>query len=299
MKKERLLELNTEQENPNTITIDSCNIEDILYKINNEDQTVAGIIREQIPSISRLVEAAYQTVIKGGRIFYFGAGTSGRLGILDASECPPTYGVSPDMFQGIIAGGTSAIFISQEGIEDKKEAAVSDLQMKNFSSEDLLIGLAASGRTPYVVGGLEYARKIGAKTGSVCCVENGEISSITDYPIEAVTGPEVIAGSTRMKAGTAQKMILNMISTAVMIKQGKVFKNLMVDVQPSNKKLETRACHVIQLITELSDEETYDLYLASHKQVKTAIVMYFNQTDYDTAVLMLEKVNGHIRKAID
>lgn len=298
MEDKSLEKLNTEQQNPNTVDIDSCSTEEILIKINNEDQKIADVVKHQISAITALVDASYKAVKNGGRIIYIGAGTSGRLGILDASECPPTYGVSAELVQGIIAGGEKAIFSAQEGAEDSFEQCIEDLNDRNLSSKDIVIGLAASGRTPYVIGALKYANSIGAMTGSVCCVENAEISNYAKYPVEVVTGPEVVTGSTRMKAGTAEKLVLNMISTATMIKLGKVYHNYMVDVQPTNIKLEKRACNMIKTLLEINDEEAQKLFIESGKNVKTAIIMNIMKLDKVNAQKVLEKADGHISKTI-
>lgn len=289
----------TEQQNPETMEIDRCSTEEILRKINEQDQTVPQAIKNQIPAISNLVEASYQSLKHGGRILYVGAGTSGRLGILDASECPPTYGVSPDLVQGIIAGGEKAIFMAQEGAEDSCIQPIEDLKKRNLNKSDVVIGLAASGRTPYVVKALEYANSIGTTTGSVCCVQNGKISQIAQYPIEVLTGPEVVTGSTRMKAGTAQKLVLNMISTTVMIKMGKVYHNFMVDLQPTNEKLQIRACNMIKTILEIDDQKAFDLYKKSEKNVKTALVMGLLSISKEEAVDKLVAAEGHISRAIE
>lgn len=298
MSNETLLKLNTEQQNPNTVDIDSCSTEEVLFKINSEDQKIADVVKEQIPAITKLVDAAYHAVKNGGRIIYIGAGTSGRLGILDASECPPTYGVSSELVQGVIAGGEKAIFSAQEGAEDSAVQCVEDLKERNLSSKDIVIGLAASGRTPYVIGALEYANSIKAETGSVCCVENAEISKYAHYPVEVVTGPEVVTGSTRMKAGTAEKLVLNMISTATMIKMGKVYHNYMVDVQPTNIKLEKRACNMIKTILNITDDEAQKLFIESGKNVKTAIIMHSMKLDRKGAQEALEQADGHISKTL-
>lgn len=298
MRSDILLSLDTEQQNANTWDIDTCSTIEILDKINEEDQKVAQIVKEQIPRIAKIVDAAYRSIKNGGRIIYVGAGTSGRLGILDASECPPTYGVSHELVQGMIAGGIEAIFKAKEGAEDSKELGKRDLIARELNASDMVIGLAASGRTPYVIGALEYANEIGAQTGSVCCVNNGEISKYAQYAVETVTGPEVVTGSTRMKAGTAQKLVLNMISTSVMIQYGKVFHNYMVDVQPTNEKLELRANRIIQTLAEVDEEEAQKLFLQSDKEVKTAIVMGLGVVDKEQAKQALKQACGHITKAV-
>lgn len=294
-----LAKLNTEQQNPNTVDIDVCSTSDILKKINDEDKKVALVVEEQLPAITALVDAAFASLQKGGRIIYAGAGTSGRLGILDASECPPTYGVSEELIQGIIAGGTEAIFKAKEGAEDSKELARQDLIERNLGANDIVIGLAASGRTPYVIGALEYAKEVNATTGSVCCVKNAQISNYAQFPVEVVTGPEAVTGSTRMKAGTAQKLVLNMISTATMIKAGKVFHNYMVDVQPTNQKLEVRACHIIETLGNVDAQKAKELFYEADKNVKTAIVMALSNKSRAIVEEALDKANGHIANAVE
>jgi N-acetylmuramic acid 6-phosphate etherase len=237
--------LDTEQTNLNSQNIDRMETPDILRVINREDQTVALAVEKILPAVGELVDRIYERMLRGGRVIYIGAGTSGRLGVLDSSECPPTYGVDASLIQGIIAGGFGALIKAKEGAEDDPELARKDLIQVGLTRNDTVIGLAASGRTPYVIGGLDYANEIGAYTGAISCVHNAEISEHAEIGIEAVVGPEVVTGSTRMKAGTAQKMILNMISTSLMIKCGKVYKNLMVDVQPTNEKLVERAKRII------------------------------------------------------
>ena len=293
-----LEKLGTERVNPNTINIDECKTEEILEKINNEDSKISGIIKDEIPNIAKLIDATYEAVKNGGRIIYIGAGTSGRLGVLDASECPPTYGVSEEMVQGIIAGGKDAMFVAQEGAEDSLTLPITDLKNINLSKKDFVVGLAASGRTPYVIAGLKYANEIGAGTGSVCCVSDGEISKYAKYPIEVSTGPEVVTGSTRMKAGTAQKMVLNMISTATMIKLGKVYRNYMVDLQPTNLKLEKRACSMIQTLLGVDESSALELFNKSGKNVKIALMMNISNCEKEHAEDALNKVDGHLKEAL-
>lgn len=290
--------LETEQPNPKTRKIDECSTDQILKLINDQDQTIAGVVRKTIPKIGQIVEAATNAIKNGGHVYYVGAGTSGRLGVLDAAECPPTYGVSPELFQGILAGGKEAIFVAKEGVEDSEIRGKQALVEHNLAKSDLVIGIAASGRTPYVIGALKYANDVGAGTASIACVTNSALARYAKIAIEAVTGPEVITGSTRMKSGTAQKLILNMISTTTMIKLGKVYENYMVDVSPTNQKLEVRACNMIKLFTDLDDQAAKDLFIASHKEVKTAIVMYLKKVDYKQAKVLLDKSQGHIRQAI-
>ncbi|MBS4761735.1 N-acetylmuramic acid 6-phosphate etherase [Carnobacteriaceae bacterium zg-ZUI252] len=290
--------LNTESNNPNTRNIDSVSTQEMLLKINAEDQTVAQVVQLQIPAIAQLIDAAYLAVRQGGRLIYIGAGTSGRLGVLDASECPPTYGVTHDLVQGIIAGGKDAMFKAKEGAEDSKEGAITDLKAIHLVKKDVVVGLAASGRTPYVVGALEYANEIGATTGSVSCVENAQVSKVATYPIEVVTGPEVVMGSTRMKAGTAQKLVLNMISSGLMIKLGKVYQNYMVDVQPTNQKLVVRAMNMIQTLAQVDEHTAQRLFELSGQNVKVAIVMALAQLTKQEAVELLLKSDDRVAVAL-
>jgi N-acetylmuramic acid 6-phosphate etherase len=250
--------------------LDKMSTQEILMGINAEDKKVSNVIKKQISNIEKLVDAVVLKLQKGGRLFYIGAGTSGRIGILDASECPPTFGVSHDLVIGIIAGGDSAIRKAVENAEDDYNQAWEDLNTKNISSDDFVIGIAASGNTPYVIGGLKKAREHNIATGSVSCNSNSLISKEADFPIEIVVGPEFLTGSTRMKAGTSQKLVLNMISTSVMIKLGKVHGNKMVDMQLSNKKLVERG---VKMITEeLNIDEKLALQLLlEHKSVRAAI----------------------------
>lgn len=293
-----LNQLDTEQSNPDSLHIDEMSTIDILTTINNEDQKVALAVKEVLPKISIAVDCIYYQMCKGGRLIYIGAGTSGRLGILDASECPPTYGVDPRLVQGLIAGGKEALTAAIEGAEDSLDLAVEDLKNIHLTDKDVVCGIAASGRTPYVIGGLEYARTLGCQTVSICCVHNGEISKYSHYPIEVIAGPEVIAGSTRMKAGTAQKLVLNMISTSVMIKRGKVYKNLMVDLQPTNEKLKTRAINIVSQSLDCSEEESIKLLTKCHYNVKIAILSGLTGKDEKECEEALLKNNGSIPKTM-
>lgn len=242
----------------------------LLSNMNKEDQTVAYTVKEVVPRIEELVDAIYAKMSKGGRLFYIGAGTSGRLGVLDASECPPTYGVPDNLVIGLIAGGDVALRKAVENAEDDTEMAWKDLQEYNITKDDVLVGIAASGTTPYVIGGVKTAKKHGIVTGCITCNKNSPLSLEVDYPIELVVGPEFVTGSTRMKAGTAQKLVLNMISTTVMIKLGRVKGNKMVNMQLSNKKLVNRGVRMI--MNELNvDEEKASQLLAKHKNIKEAI----------------------------
>ena len=263
--------LTTEQRNSASENIDKCSTLEMLKIINDEDKKVALAVEKVLPSIAKAVEISAEKLSNGGRIFYTGAGTSGRLGVLDASECPPTFGTSPEQVQGIIAGGNVALISAVEGAEDDKNAAITDLEEKNFNKADILIGIAASGRTPYVLSGIEYAKKIGAVTVGISCVENSALAKISDIEITPITGAEVITGSTRMKAGTATKMILNMLTTGTMIKLGKVYGNLMVDVQATNEKLRDRAKRIVMECVGCSEEDALNALEKSGGNAKRAI----------------------------
>ncbi len=292
---EQLKTLTTENINPNSTNIDILPTIEKLRIINNEDQHVALIIAQELPAIAAAVDAITFAMKHGGRLVYTGAGTSGRLGILDAVECPPTYGVDYNTVVGLIAGGAEAFIKAQEGVEDKEDLGIADLQSINLTSQDIVCGIAASGRTPYVIGGLDYARSLGCKTIAIACNKNSIIGQHADLKIEVALGAEVVTGSTRMKAGTAQKLILNMLSTASMISLGKVYKNLMVDVKTSNAKLEARAKKIIMDATEV-DYATAEKYLQlANNHVKTAIVMILNQVDLAEAQTKLNNANGIIR----
>lgn len=245
-------DLTTEQRNPNTMNLDTTSTLEMVQTINQEDQKVAQAVATQDKVIAQAIDQAAERYNKGGRLIYIGAGTSGRLGVLDAAELVPTYGVDPKRAIGIIAG--NAMNQAVEGAEDSPELAKRDLQKIKLSSNDVVIGLAASGRTPYVIGGLEYANQIGALTIAIACVKNSKIGSLAKIAIEAVVGPEVVTGSTRMKAGTAQKMILNMLSTGIMVKEGKVYQNVMINVLPTNEKLINRAIRIIMTVTNTDEK---------------------------------------------
>ncbi|MGM9940684.1 MAG: N-acetylmuramic acid 6-phosphate etherase [Bulleidia sp.] len=291
--------METEGRNPSTMDIDRCSTLEIVEKINAEDRKAAEAVASQKVQIAEIIDRVSERLVKGGRMIYIGAGTSGRLGVLDASECPPTYGVSPDMVMGIIAGGENAMFKAKEGAEDDPDLAVSDLKALNLNENDSVIGLAASGRTPYVKGGLDYARSIGAYTAAVSCVSNAEISAHADTAVEAVTGAEVVTGSTRMKAGTAEKMICNMLSTGCMIRYGKVYENLMVDVQPTNEKLVQRAKRIIAQAVRCDGEKAAQLFEKSGRDVKIAIIMGVGGLTCDQAHERLSLRNGNVHDAIE
>lgn len=293
-----LEKLVTESRNPKTMNIDLMPIHEILKVMNEEDQTVPLAVEKAIPEIEKAVKFAIDSFQKGGRLIYIGAGTSGRLGILDASECPPTFGVDPGMVQGIIAGGLEAISRAIEGAEDNETLGGDDLKRIGLTENDTVVGIAASGRTPYVIGALKYAKQIGAKTVAISNNKNSRIGKLVDVAIEVETGPEVITGSTRLKAGTAQKLVLNMISTASMIGIGKVYENLMVDVQPTNEKLVNRAQRIIMEATGCDRETASKALDLAEKNVKAAIIMILLNCSYDEAIEKLEAANGFVRKVI-
>lgn len=298
MNKIDLEKLTTESRNQNTIDIDKLSTLEMVRKINNEDKKVAEAVEAELPKIAEAIDGIVEGIHKGGRLIYIGAGTSGRLGILDASECPPTYGVSEELVQGIIAGGKEAIFRAKEGAEDSKELAVEDLKLKNLNKNDTVVGLAASGRTPYVIGGLNYANEIGALTVSVTCNANSEVSKAAKISIAPVVGPEVITGSTRLKSGTAQKLVLNMLSTGTMIKLGKVYGNLMVDVRATNEKLVERAKRIVCEATGAQREEAEKILNETNFDVKLSIFMILSRLNKDEAKNILENNNGYIAEAL-
>lgn len=293
-----LEKLATERRNEKTMRLDDMSVEDMLTVMNAEDQTVAAVIQQEIPVIKQVVNQVIQSFQAGGRLIYIGAGTSGRLGVLDAAECVPTFGVSPDMVVGLIAGGERALIKAVEGAEDSKTLAVEDLQTLKVNANDTVIGIAASGRTPYVIGGLDYAREVGATTAALSCNKQAAISEHADFRIEVETGPEVLTGSTRLKAGTAQKLVLNMISTAAMIGVGKVYQNLMVDVQSTNEKLEIRAKRMIVEATGVELETAARYFTLANGHVKTAIVMILADVSYTEAVERLQRAHGFVRDAL-
>ena len=298
MDKLNLGKLTTESRNQNTLDIDKVSTIEMLQKINEEDKKVAIAVEKEIPQIANVIDRTVERMQNGGRLIYIGAGTSGRLGILDASECPPTYGVSEELVQGVIAGGTEAIFRAQEGAEDSKELAVKDLKERNLNENDIVVGIAASGRTPYVIGGLEYANEIGALTVSVTCNKDSEVSKCAKISIAPVVGPEVVTGSTRLKSGTAQKLVLNMLSTGSMIKLGKVYGNLMVDVQTTNEKLVERAKKIVSEATGLNIEESTKVLNETNFDVKLAIFMVLSNLDKEEAKSKLDEAKGYIAKAL-
>ena len=290
--------LTTESINPDTVNIDHMSPMEILTLMNKEDEKVIHAVKQVIPAIAEVVEAVVAAIKDGGRVFFVGAGTSGRMGVLEAAECPPTFGVSKELFQAVIAGGEEAVYQAVESAEDDSEQGKKDLQDRALSGKDVVIGIAASGKTPYVVGALEWAKRCGAKTVALACNEQSVIGEIADYKIEAVPGPEVISGSTRMKAGTVQKLILNMITTTSMIKLGKVYRNLMVDLHISNRKLRERAINIIKMATGADDDTAREALKNSNNNVKAALVMIKNLVDYPQALKQLDEADGYVRLAI-
>jgi N-acetylmuramic acid 6-phosphate etherase len=292
-----LSKLTTETRNPRSENIDSLSTINMLQVINDEDATVAAAVRAELSAIAHAVDALVERIAAGGRVFYIGAGTSGRLGVLDASECPPTFSVPPTLFQGIIAGGGAALRRSSEGSEDSPEIGARDLAQAGFASEDALVGIAASGRTPYVLGAMSHAKVAGALVLSLTCVANSPMAQIADIAIAPLTGPEILTGSTRMKAGTATKLVLTMLSTGVMIRSGATYGNLMVNVQPTNAKLLDRARRIIMAATHC-DEHAATHLLEIAGDVKTAIVMQQLSVDLKTAQAKLTAAHGSLRAAL-
>ena len=290
-----LKNINTELRNPKSFSIDQMTSHEAVSLMIEEEYSVIEALKDQHNNIAEVIIHTSQTLKNGGRIVYIGAGTSGRLGILDAVECPPTFSVDYNTIIGLIAGGEKAFVQAVEGAEDDPLLADDDLKKIQLSNNDIVLGIAASGRTPYVIGALEYAKKIGAKTVAISCSKNAKISDYADFFIEAVPGPEVLTGSTRLKAGTTQKLILNMISTLSMVSVGKVYQNLMVDVKPSNIKLVERAKRIICEATGVDYDIAQDIYQKANNSVKIAIVMILNDCSYDEALAILKKNNNFIK----
>ena len=288
----------TETRNPNSENLDMMTALEIVTLMNQEDRNVCLAIEEVLPEISKLVDIVAGAFERGGRLIYMGAGTSGRLGVLDASECPPTYGVSPEMVVGIMAGGDYALRNDVVGDEDKPELGKQNLIENNLTSKDVVVGIAASGRTPFVIGGLEYARELGCTTAAIACNKGSAIGKIADIAIEAQPGPEVLTGSTRLKAGTTQKMILNMITTASMVRCGNAYHNLMVDVVQSCDKLCVRAENIVMDSTGVSREEARVAIDKVGGNVKLAITMILTGTEAKEAEELLKQAKGHVRAAI-
>ena len=291
--------LKTEQQNENTVAIDQFSIPEVLKMINDEDQTISSTVRESLPEIEKVVNYAKIALVGGGRVFYIGAGTSGRLGVLDASECPPTYSAPSDWFIGIIAGGDKALRNSIEGAEDKQDSAIEDLRKFDITDNDLVIGISCSGAAKYVISALDYAKGKGSKTAYLITNPVPFLTTDVDVVISVDTGPEIITGSTRMKAGTATKMVLNMISTATMVSMGKVYGNLMVDLMAVNEKLVDRGTRIIQKITGLDYDSSEEALIRANKSVKTAIVMIKKNCELIDAEEKLRNAAGSLRQVID
>ena len=294
-----LAHLVSEGRNPDTMNIDLLSSLEIVEKLNQQDQQVPTAIAKELPNISSAVDKISYAFLQGGRLIYLGAGTSGRLGVLDASECPPTFGVSDQMVIGLIAGGKEAMFKAQEGAEDNKLLGKEDLSGITLTEKDVVVGIAASGRTPYVIGGLEYANEVGAYSIALSCNPSSPIAKCARLAISPVVGPEALTGSTRLKSGTAQKLVLNMLSTASMIRIGKSYQNLMVDVKASNEKLIARAVRIVVQATDCSKEEAREKLEQTHYDVKLAILMLLTGSDLNTAQKQLSNQQGFLRRAVE
>jgi N-acetylmuramic acid 6-phosphate etherase len=295
---EMVVELLTEQQHPASARLDRLFDSDVLALMNSADAEIPAAVAREIPRIASAVDAIAQRLQHGGHLVYIGAGTSGRLGVLDASECPPTFGVPPDLVRGIIAGGEGALSRATEASEDDADAGARDLMASGFAAGDVLVGIAASGRTPYVLGAVAKARKIGAVTCGISCTPQSKLSQAVDFPIEPLPGPEILTGSTRLRAGTATKLVLNMISTAVMIRLGHVYGNLMVNVQPTNRKLEDRARRIIQKATGVCYDRAAELLDQGGRNVRVAIVMEKRGVDRQEAERLLAGAGGRISDAL-
>jgi len=295
----KLSNLTTEKRNRHSMNIDQMSTIDILKVINKEDQKVAPAIEKELDRIEIAIENTYKAMRKGGRLFYVGAGTSGRIGVLDASECPPTFMTTPETVQALMAGGNEAFLRAKEKMEDNEEKGKADLIDRKINECDVVVGITASGLTPYPIGALKYAREIGAYTISLSCNKNSFISNFADCSIEVEVGPEVLTGSTRLKAATVQKMVLNMISTTTMVKLGKVYENLMVDLHAKNNKLYERAKSIVMDVTNISYEEAEHVLLTTNFEVKPALVMLETGSNYQEAKHALEYSKGFVREAIN
>ena len=291
--------LESEKTNPASARLDSLDALGIATVMNREDHKVAEAVSKVLPDIGRAIEAAAAALQTGGRIIYTGAGTSGRLGVLDASEVPPTFSAPPDMVIGVMAGGDAAMFTAQEGIEDSPEQGAADLGAVNVSPKDFVVGLAASGRTPYVLGAMAKARAVGAKTAGISCNAASPLARACDIPITPIVGPEILSGSTRLKSGSAQKQILNMISTGAMVRIGKCYGNRMVDLKASNKKLKARAINLVADLARIGKPEAEAALIAADWDIKTAILTIETGLDVKGAAALIKTHNGHLRRAID
>ncbi len=295
----QLQTLTTEKRNPRTMGIDTAPLDEVLRLLHEEDQRAVDAVTSELPYVAQAVEIVEDAFRNGGRLFYVGAGTSGRLGVLDAAECPPTFGTPPEMVQGLIAGGREAMFEAQEGAEDSEAKGAEALAAAGVTDKDVVCGIAASRRTPYVVGAVERAREIGARTLFVTCNPRSQFTQDVDVAICPDVGPEPIMGSTRMKSGTATKLVLNMISTATMIRLGKVYQNMMVDLQMTNLKLVERSKKIVMTVTGVDYSEAATALEAAGGHVKTALVMLLAKVDADTAHERIERANGFVRHAIE
>lgn len=293
-----LTQLATEGRNPESENIDQISTNEILRIINNEDAQVAHAVALELPYVAEAVDLLVESFRKGGRLFYVGAGTSGRLGVIDAAECPPTFGTSPDVIRGLIAGGHEALWHAQEGAEDQSDGAIAELKFHAIGRNDVVCGIAASRRTPYVIGALQYAQSVDARTIIVTCNPRSKLTLDVDVAICPVVGPEVIAGSTRMKAGTATKLVLNMLSTASMIKLGKTYGNLMIDLKLTSRKLKERAHTMLMLVTDLTYDEASNMLERADGHVKTAIVMSLSGLTKQQAQERLAACDGKVRQAL-
>lgn len=290
--------LTTEQRNPDSEGVDKLSSLEIVRVINTADQVVAQAVGKEAESISRAVDCVVSALSDGGRLIYVGAGTSGRLGVLDASECPPTFNTEPSQIVGLIAGGYSALVKSIEGAEDDPAKGKQDLESEQLTNADVVIGIATSGRTPYVLGALEYARSIGCATVGIACNKGSAIEAVSHIAICPIVGPEIVSGSTRMKAGTATKMVLNSITTASMIRLGKTYDNLMVDLRATNSKLRDRSRRIVSMVAKVDEQTAQELLDKCDGEVKTAIVSSVREVDARVAREILEKANNHLRTAM-
>ena len=289
----------SETRNPQTMDLDCLSTLAMVERFNQQDALVAGAVEKTLPEVAQAVDAASESLKAGGRLIYMGAGTSGRLGVLDASECPPTFGVPHGLVIGLIAGGPGALLKAVEGAEDNQQLGEDDLKALNLTANDMVVGLAASGRTPYVIGGLRYARNLGCRTAAISCNPGSAIAQEAEIAISPVVGPEALTGSTRLKSGTAQKLVLNMISTGAMVKLGKVYQNLMVDMKATNIKLVDRACRIVVEATGAAREEAEQALKQTDYEVKPAILMILTGVDAQTAQARLADSRGYLRPALN
>ncbi|MGB1198398.1 MAG: N-acetylmuramic acid 6-phosphate etherase [Thalassotalea sp.] len=295
---EELQSLASEERNPNTMNLDLLDTASLLISLNKEDHKVAGVVERAIPEIKLAVDEIVNAFARNGRLIYIGAGTSGRLGVLDAVECPPTFSVSSDQIIALIAGGESAMYKAVEGAEDDPKLAITELKAKHLTKDDVVVGIAASGRTPYTISALKFAKEIGAKAIGVACNADSELLSVADIAICAEVGPEALTGSTRLKSGTAQKLILNMLTTASMIKTGKSYENLMVDVYASNEKLKARAIRIVMQASTCDVKTATQALLNANNNAKLAILLVLTGLPIDDAKLLLNNNQGFLRKAV-